>query len=331
MPQRVEISYKTIVFTVLFLLGLWLLFLIKDILLSLFVSFIFMSSLRPTVEKLAAKKVPRGLAIGIIYLIIIVLLFFVGRVIFPPLVTETARLIGSISSEGGLPIFYQEVLNFFKNLNFDAFNKISPYGGNVLDIFKTVISVFNSIVGALGLFVFTFYLLLERKNLGGILRGFLSEEDVKKAMQVTTLVEERLGSWVRAQVLLCVVIGLMAFVGLSILKIPYALPLAILAAVFEIVPIIGPIISGIPAVLVALLFSPGMALVVILLYFLIHQAENNLIVPTIMRTTVGLSPVITIVALMVGGKLMGITGAILSIPVVLVVQTLIEELLIKKT
>ena len=330
MTQRVEVSYKTIVFTVLFLLGLWFVYNISDILLSLFISFIFMSALRPSVERLEKIKIPRGLAIGIIYVILIIIVFFTGRVIFPPLVTETAKLIGTISPDGGLPVFYQEILKFFQNLNFDAFTKITPYGGNVLDIFKTVISVFNGIVSTLGLFVFTFYLLLERKDLGNIFSAFLGENEEKKAMQITTLVEERLGSWVRAQVFLCVVIGLMAFIGLSILRIPYALPLAILAAIFEIVPIIGPIISGIPAVLVALLFSPGMALVVVALYFLIHQAENNLIVPTVMKTTVGLSPVVTIVALMVGGKLMGISGAILSIPVVLVLQTILQELINRK-
>jgi len=327
MVHKVDISYKTVVFAVFFVIGLWFLYLIKDIILSLFVAFILMSALRPFVEKLEKYRVPRGLSIGIIYILVIFIISFIGSVIFPPLVNETTKLFKTISPVGGLPIFYQEILNFFKNLNFDAFTKISPYSGNVMDLVRTIIAIFDSIVSTLGLFVFTFYLLLERKYLSNILGSFLGEASAKRGVEIVTRVEDRLGSWVRGQILLCLAVGILSFIGLTILNIPYALPLALIAAILEIVPIIGPIISGIPAVLIALATSPGMALIVVLLYFIIQQIENNLIVPNVFNKIVGLRPVLTIIALMIGGKLMGIGGVILSIPTVLVIQTIIQEVI----
>lgn len=330
MVQKVEVSYKTIVFTVFFLLLLWFLYQILDIIFSLFVAFIFMSALRPSVEKLESLRVPRGLAIGFLYILIILILSFIGRVIFPPLVEETARFLRVVAPTLGLPAFYQELLTLVKNLNFDAFTKITPYGGNVADVIRGVVSVFGSIVSALSLFVFTFYLLLERQNLGTLLTGILGKERAEKGVVLITRVEERLGAWVRGQFLLCVIIGVVSFIGLYLLRVPYALPLAIIAGILEIVPVIGPIVSAIPAILVALLTSPGLALITAVLYFLIQQAENHLIVPNVMNKVVGLRPVITIVALMIGGKLMGIGGAILAIPVVLVIQSVLQQTLESK-
>lgn len=325
-----EISYRTIVFTTFFLLGLWFLYLIRDILVLLFISFILMSAFRPTVERLEKYRLPRGLAIGILYIILILFLYFIGRVIFPPLVDETLHLINSVAPEGTLPTFYQEVLKFIKNLNLEGFSKISPIGGNILDVLRMTISIFGGIISAVTLLVLTFYLLLERRHLGGLLEGFLPENTAKKGMEVVEAVEERLGAWVRGQFLLSVIIGVLTFIGLLILGISYALPLSIIAALFEIVPSIGPIISGIPAVLVAIAVSPTMAIAVVILFIIIHQAENVLVVPNVMRRVVGLSPVVTIVALMIGGQLMGIGGALLSVPIVLVIQTVLQEYLKNK-
>jgi len=325
--QRIEISYKTIVFTVFFLLLLWFLYLIKGIIVLFFISFILMSALRPSVEKLEKLKIPRSLAIGFIYVLIILILYFVGRVIFPPMIDETIHLVNSIAPPGSLPSFYQEILSFIKNLNLEGFSKITPYGGNVVDVLKVTVSIFGGIISALTLFMFTFYLLLERKNLGALLESFLPEEQAKKGVLIIESVEERLGAWTRGQFLLCIIIGIFTFIGLTILKVSYALPLSIIAALFEIVPNIGPIISAIPAVLVTLAISPGLALATVILFIVIHQVENILVVPNVMKRVVGLSPVVTIAALMVGGELMGIGGALLSIPVVLVLQTVIQELL----
>lgn len=328
--NRVEISHKTIVFTVFFVLGLWFLFHIRDIIFYLFVSFILMSALRPYVERLEKFKIPRPLAILVIYIILIASLSFLVSVVIPPLVTETISLLKSISPDGQIPIIYQETLNYIKHINLENINKITPYGGNVLDVVRTTLSIFGGIISGLSLLVLTFYLLLERKHLESLIGGQVGMEKGKKWITTILLVEDRLGAWVRGQLLLCFLIGVMSFAGLTLLGVSYALPLAIIAGFLEIVPIIGPIVSGIPAVLAALLISPGLALAVAALYFLIQQAENHLIVPNVMSKVVGVRPVISIIALLVGLRLMGVTGALFSIPVVLVLQTLLGEYLKEK-
>lgn len=121
------------------------------------------------------------------------------------------------------------------------------------------------------------------------------------------------------------VIGLLVYVGLSILGIKFALSLAVLAGLLEIVPIIGPIIATVPAFLVASSVSLWMGGITIIMYIIVQQLENNVIVPYIMNKAVGIHPITTLVALSIGGKLGGIIGAVLAVPVALLIETIIVE------
>jgi len=126
------------------------------------------------------------------------------------------------------------------------------------------------------------------------------------------------------------IVGVLSFVGLRLLGIEFALPLAILAGLLEIIPNIGPIVSAIPAVLSGLTVSPLMGLAVAALYFLIQQIENSIIVPRVMQKVVGVNPLVTILSLAIGFKLAGVAGAILAIPVVLVIQVATSEIFTSK-
>jgi predicted PurR-regulated permease PerM len=128
-----------------------------------------------------------------------------------------------------------------------------------------------------------------------------------------------------------VLIGFLVYLGLTLLHLEFALPLAILAGLLEIVPTIGPIVSAIPAVLVAISTSPVLALSVVALYFIIQQLENNLVVPLVMKRSVGLSPLVTILSVMIGARLAGVVGAILAIPAFLVIQSIIGASLFKSS
>jgi len=138
-------------------------------------------------------------------------------------------------------------------------------------------------------------------------------------------IEKRLGAWVLGQVCLMIFIGLLVYGGLFFLRVEYALPLAIFAGLLEIVPTIGPTVSAIPAVLVAFGSSPGLALSVAALYIIVQQIENNLLVPLVMKQSVGLSPVLTILALMIGGRFGGIAGAVLAVPVLISIQEIVNS------
>ena len=322
MNTKIDISHKTVIFTVFFILGLWLLFQIREIILVLFISLILMSALKPWIEGLERLKTPRPLAILLIYIFIIAAIGLFFTVVVPPLVNESGKLFKR------LPEYSGDMLRIL-NINADIFTQqASSFSGNIV---RVTFGIFSDIITLITIFVFTFYLLLERKNLDAYLKGFIGEASKEKALLFVQRVEQKLGAWVRGQIALCFVIGVASYLGLKLLHIDYALPLALVAGVLEIVPIIGPIVSAIPAVIITFVYSPVLALAVAGLYFLIQQLENNIIVPRIMQEAVGLKPLVTIIAIMIGGKLMGVTGMLLSVPLVAVAQIVLEEFLHIKT
>jgi len=179
--------------------------------------------------------------------------------------------------------------------------------------------------------VFTFYLLLARSNTQHFLIGIITNDQRQRSLNLLDKIELRMGAWFRGQLILGLIIGVLSYIGLSLLGISYALPLALIAGVLEMVPTIGPIISAIPAMLIAVTVSPGLAALVALLYFIIQQLENHLFVPQVMMQTVGVAPLISIILLMIGGRLGGIGGIILAIPIYLVIETIVKEVINKKT
>ncbi|MBI2420934.1 MAG: AI-2E family transporter, partial [Candidatus Levybacteria bacterium] len=134
------------------------------------------------------------------------------------------------------------------------------------------------------------------------------------------------GAWLRGQVFLSFVIGFITWISLTVVGIEYALPLALLAGMLEVIPTLGPIIAAVPAVIVAFAVSPATAALVTVVYVIIQLAENNILVPKIMQKAVGLNPVAIIVAILIGGKVLGILGALLSIPFLSVLIIVYKQL-----
>ena len=321
MPSKLEISPKTLLWLAL-ILGLgWLVIRIRDILTLLFVAFIFMSALRPSVEKLEGLKLPRFVAILGVYLVVISILVMFGTLIFPPLVAQSVKLMAN------LPYYLRQTAPF---INIDIDTIISEFAPLSQNLARVTFSVVSDIVTIFTLAVFVFYFLLEIKKLEQYLEIFVGKESARKIGGIIGLIEIRLGACVRGELTLGLIIGITSYLGLTLLGVSYALPLALVAGVLEMVPIIGPIISAIPAVLVALTISPGLALTVAALYFIIQQLENNLIVPSVMQKAVGIPPLVTLLALMVGGRLGGTVGIILAVPILLAVETVLRELNIAK-
>lgn len=318
MTKKVEISHRTIVFTVFFLIGLWFLFEIRQIILALFVSLILMSAFNPSVNRLEKWHFPRWLAILIIYLGVLGILILGLAGIIPALIDQTGSFVEKI------PVLFRQFTFLGIDSNILA-SQITQLGTIPASIFKLTVSLFSNVIAVFALFVITFYLLLERRNLDTYLQVLFGGGGEEKAKEFVDKVEERLGSWVRGEMTLMIIIGVTIYVGLKLLGIDFALPLAILAGVLEIIPNIGPIISAAPAVLIGLVISPVMALAVAALYFLVQQAENTLIVPKVMQKTVGVNPLVTILSLAVGFKLAGPIGAVLAVPVVLLIEVVISE------
>jgi len=316
--HKIDYYYRLVIFSVFILLSIWLLFQIRQLLVILFISVIFMSALKPSVEKLTKYRISRAFAIGILYFFIILLFGFVTGVIAPPIVEQSNVLVSRLPD-------YLKLLESY-NIGPDVIvGQIGKLGYLPANLINFIIGVFGNIVEIIFTAIVTFYLLMERENLNKYLVFVIGDARAERAESIIVEIENKLGGWVRAEVALMFILGLMAYFGLSILHVEYALPLAILAGLMEVIPNIGPVISAIPAVSVGLLISPITGLAVVALFVLIHQLENTLIVPQVMSKEVGVDPLLTILSLDIGFQIGGIAGAVLALPTLLVIQILFKE------
>lgn len=327
MSRKIEISHRTIIFTVLFLILVWVLFQIRPIIVSLFIAFLLMSALTPLVDLMVKVKIPRGLAIIVVYLGLLALLIGGLGSLVSPLVDQTQRLAKE------LPNLFDQFGGWLGSLGISGVDgdliagQVSQIGSIPANLVTFIIFLFSNLIIVISVLVITFYMLLERKNLDQHLMLLFGGDGEQRAKVLIDKIEARLGGWVRGELVLMLIIGVMTYIGLLLLNVPYALPLAILAGILEIVPTIGPVISGIPAVIAALTISPLIGLATTALYFLIQQLENSIIVPKVMQKAIGVNPLVTIVALGIGFQLAGPLGAILSVPVFIVFQQTAIEFL----
>jgi predicted PurR-regulated permease PerM len=317
MARKVEISHKTILFIAGFLALVWALYLIREVIILLFIAIIFMSALSPIAERMQGYKIPKALAIAMIYLVIIALIAGLISIGVSPLIEQTKNL-AQISPK----IIESLPVNIIDRSTIER--QIGSFSGNAVEV---TFAIFSEFIAIISVGVLTFYLLLERDKLDQLLAlFFLGQED--KARKIVRRIEEKLGAWLRGQLILSLAIGVAAYIALSIIGVPYALPLAILAGLLEVVPVIGPIISSVPSVLIAYVtLSPVHGLITAGAFFVIQELENHVLVPQIMKKAVGLNPLIVILAVSIGGKLLGIAGALLAVPIAVTVQVILEEYL----
>jgi len=318
------ISSKTIFTLILSVVVFWLLIQIKEVVFLIFISLMLTLALNPLVDFFVEKKIPRGVAVLIIYFCVVGTLSLVGILALPPIISQTRKLLSNlpaiISSLGSIP--------FLSKLSADLNNFVAEQVvGTSRNVVKVTIGAFSGIFSVFSLLVITAYMLLDFENVREAFLFFLPEKPKKEARLVLKEVEVKLGAWLRGELILMIIVGSAVFVGLSILGISYAAPLGIIAGLLEIVPIIGPILSTIPGTLVGLSISPIMGVGALSVYILVQQLENNLIVPKVMQKAVGFNPLVTLFALLIGGKLFGVAGALIAIPATLVLTIVVKHIL----
>lgn len=324
MLRKIEISHKTIIFAVLFLLSLGLLFILRDLILELFVALLLMTIFGPMVFTLSKHRVPRVVSVLLIYVLIIGILVGTVSLLVPSVVNETSSFVSNfpnyLSNIGVNQSISSEIVKGFAN------NASMAPGA----IFQFTFSIVNNIVAILAVLMFAFYMLVSRDKLEDQLGTSFGEEKKKELGGLIDTLEKKLGGWARGELILMLVVGVATYIGLRIIGIPYALPLAILGGILEIVPLLGPIVAAVPSVLIGFGISPLTGLGVVAMAFLIQQLENYVLVPKVMEKSAGVSPLVTLIALAVGARLAGVVGAIISVPVVITLQILTKKYLIKE-
>jgi predicted PurR-regulated permease PerM len=316
MTKKIEISHRTIIFAFLLGLGIWFVSQIVDIVIMVFVALILVSALNPFVDKLESLKIPRGLAIVLIYIVLWGVVGALVASIIPGLLDQTSKLIRILPAAiNNIDLFTSHQQEISQQL----LTRIGTLPENLL---KITLGIFGNILDVLTTIVMAFYMLLYHKHISTSLESLFGSPQTEKISQIVYEIERRLGSWVRGELFLMLIIGVLTYIGLVFLGIEIALPLAVLAGILEIVPNIGPIISSIPAIIIALTVHPIIALATAAWYFIVQFLENHLVVPKVMQHAIGVNPLISIIGLMIGFKLAGPVGAILALPIVIIVQTL---------
>ncbi len=324
--RQIDISWSLILKVVAVILGLWLVFIIKDILILLFVVLLLAIALGPLVSKLTRYGLPRVVSILVIYLGLSLVFALVIYLILPPLLKQIRELtinlpylLGQLTGSS-----YQDSTAATQRLLQSLSSYLSKISGGFVD---ATLSLFGGLVSALTVLALTFYFLIEEEGWKRAFLGILPLDHKQWVVEMTQKIVTKLGFWLRGQLILMTVVAVLDAVGLALLGVPYALSLGILAGLLEVVPVIGPILAGLIAVIITLVAGGAFwkVLLVILLFILVQQLEAQVLVPKIMQKAIGLSPVIIIIAVLVGYRLLGAGGAILAIPLAAALEVFIHE------
>ncbi|MDP3245222.1 MAG: AI-2E family transporter [bacterium] len=312
--------------------GLWLVYLISDIIAMVAVALIFAAIIGPAADWFAKKKIPRPVGVVIIYIVLFSLIGLVIGLLVPPLISEIKDLANNFSylwekvasSFVGLKD-YGGTASLFPQTVEKALSTLQSFLTSIISgAFTTVTNIFGGVFSFIAVAVITFYLVIQEDALKKMFYHFIPDRHVSFVEDICGKMQKKIALWLRGQLILCLVVGLVSYVGLLILGVKYALLLGILAGLMEIVPYAGPFLGGTVAVLFALAQSPFKAFMVVILYVIIQQLENNLLVPKVMEKVVGINPITSIIALLVGFRLGGIVGMLFAIPVATALEVLIR-------
>lgn len=327
-PYRIEITTRSILTMLGILLALYGLYLIRDIVLLFFLSVLFMSVVNPFVSWLERHVLPRSVAILLVYVLVVLAVVGMSVALLPPLVEQGSLLFARLSE-----LMVEADVSLGGTLAAVDFETIVSRLETVPRIFSVLGSTFSLLVYLMTFAMMSFYLLIERKQLHTYLIWIFGGENASehKAEQFINEIESSMGDWSRGQLVLMVLVGVLTYLGLHFLHIPFALPLALLAGLFEVLPNIGPTLSALPSIVVALsIGSPTLALGVVAVYIIVQQVENHLLFPLVMSKAVNLHPLVTIFVVLAGYRLSGGIGAIIAIPVVLILKVSLKAYLVSQ-
>ncbi len=325
---------------------------IRNIIMIVFVSLLLYAAIDPTVNKLEEKKIPRAISVLGLYLIFLAIIaFFISNLI--PIVAgqllELAKQAGSI------------ITNFTEGHSLEKIpfsEKLIPYIQSSLDAIdqKTVISnvqgaltkigeqlqniagntfiavkvVFNGIFNAVLVLVITFFLVTDRGSVDNFIKTLFPARYSGYIVEKSDKIKNKIGQWIRGIITLMFCMFTLYFIGFKILGLEYAITLAMMGGIAELFPVIGPVLAGVPAALIAFNESPWLILWVIGIIIIAQQVEGNILIPLVMRKAVGLKPAVIIISVLIGYQIFGLLGIILAVPIATTASIFIGDYLNKE-
>ena len=311
----------------------WTLYQVRDTLLLVYVATLVAIGLSPLVDTIerhhvaARLRLPRWGAILAIYLLLAAALVSIGALVFPPLVTQARELWAAapgLLHRAQLWLIQRGLLS--REITVMEAVQQAPGGTDaVTTVFGAVWGIVGGVFGVVTILIVAFYMLVDSAN---IVRTFVLAFPKSERSRVSAAcgdVSRKVSAWLAGQLFLAIIIGSTAAIGLGLMGVPYFYVLALIAGIGELIPIVGPLLSAIPAIAVAFSVSPALALGVLLFFIAQQQFENHLLVPRVMSRQVGVSPVIVIIALLTGGSLLGVIGAILAVPTAAILHVIYQK------
>ncbi len=307
----------------------------RDVLLLIFIAAVLAAGISPIVRRVRILwrfnfrgKLSRGQAVMIVYLPFLAIVIVVGLLIVPRFIADTRelgqRLPALIEHNILAPLERYVPIGFIRE---EMRNGVELPRSRVFAYMRNAATAIASIFAVLFMVA---YMLIDAERLRNLFL-LVYPPDVRGRRRRTLIrIGKRMSAWLSAQLMLSAIIGIATFIGFTLLRIPYALPLAILAAIGELIPMIGPTIGAIPALIIALLSSRWQFWAVLVFAILLQKAENYLIVPRVMASKMEVSPLAVFIAFLFGASLLGVVGAILAIPIAAIVQVAFDEAFVKR-
>ena len=335
---RALIRY-TLLSAVLTVALVWTLYLVRDTLLLIYVAGLIAVGLSPLVDRIEQQRltrrvrIPRWAAILSVYVALFTVIGLFVMLMVPPLAAQARDLVTAapdLLHRAQLWLIERGALS--REITIGEAVRQAP-GAAGSDAVGTVVSAIwgfvGGVFGVVTILIVAFYVLIDAENIVRALVRLFPRPERARVRDALRRAGDKVSAWMAGQLLLGAIIGTTAALGLWILGVPYFYVLALIAGIGELIPIVGPLLAAIPAIAVAFSVSPATAIGVAIFFFLQQQVENHVLVPKVMSRQVGISPVLVILALLIGGSLLGLVGAILAVPTVAILQVLLQELLVE--
>lgn len=334
-PVTITITPGAIATAVLVLLGFWVAYYLRDLLLIVITAVVLASAIEPATLRLIRTGLPRVLSVVILYLVGFILILALFYFFVPKLVEETTTLV-------------REFPTYLETLQIPQHTLATTNGGDrsVVDQllqFRDVLSassesiwnaaskVFGGVFSLILIMVLSFYFAVQERGLDDFLRMITPIHKHDYILDLWRRAQKKIGRWLQGQLLLSFIVGVMVYVGLKVMGVPYALLLAIAAAVLELIPVFGSIVAAVPAVAVAFIDAgTSKALLVIVLYVVANQLQGNVIYPLVVQKVLGVSPLVVILSIIAGANLGAFLGSwflgvLIAVPIAAAIQEYVND------
>ena len=340
-PQWWAISTGTFIRAALVVGAIFLAYVLWDLIIVILMSLVIASAIDPAARAISRFRIPRVISVLAVYVCFFLIFFGVLYIFVPPLFLEITGIASSLPKTASVFDFIDPTLDPLSAITGGLATSISLQ--EIVDQIQRFIvsqsggifssassSFFGGAFSLIMIIVISFYLAVQESGIEDFLRLVIPISQENYILNLWKRSQQKIGQWMKGQVLLGLIIGLLVYLGLTILQIKYALVLAIVAAMFELIPFFGPILSAVPAVLLGFSVGPIQGLIVAGFYIIIQQFENHLIYPLVVRKIIGVPPLVVIIALIVGTEVAGFFGLILAVPVATVLMELLSDYSKKK-